>query len=208
MAQLTDAQLLDLAVGAGFPMIVGDKAHSPATIAVAVALAESGGDTAATNTNTNGTVDRGLWQINSVHRQFDAGRLSDPRYNASAAFQLYAARGRTFKDWVTYNKGTYKQFLPRAMKADHTAGGGTSVGAGGVTVGTGGASVDPAAAVKTLAGLDGIGRQVLVAGIALVLTLAAAALVAMGLWQLTTAPVDKTIKDVQGAAGAAALAAI
>jgi hypothetical protein len=38
-----------------------------ADIAAAVAMAESGGRSDAVNSNTNGSTDRGLWQINSVH---------------------------------------------------------------------------------------------------------------------------------------------
>src|ERR1044072_4069643 len=50
---------------------VGEKAgftrSGNLTLAVAIALAESGCNPAALGHNTNGTTDRGLWQINSIH---------------------------------------------------------------------------------------------------------------------------------------------
>lgn len=43
--------------------------------AVAVAGAESGFVLGAVNNNPNGTVDRGLWQINSIHSEYNAQLL-------------------------------------------------------------------------------------------------------------------------------------
>lgn len=68
-----------------------------ADMAAAIALAESGGIPDNAGTNTNGTVDRGLWQINSVH-----GSLStfDPNANAKAAI-LISANGVNWRPWCT-----------------------------------------------------------------------------------------------------------
>lgn len=68
-----------------------------APIAAAVAMEESGGNSNATNVNTNGSVDRGLWQINSVH-----GPLSttDINGNARAAIQI-SNNGTNWKPWCT-----------------------------------------------------------------------------------------------------------
>lgn len=72
----------------------------------AVSLAESGGSDKATNNNTNGTKDRGRWQINSIH-----GGLStyDPVANARAAVKL-SKNGRDWSPWVAYNTGAYRKF--------------------------------------------------------------------------------------------------
>lgn len=86
------------------------------TIAIAVALAESGGKTDATNQNSNGSIDRGLWQINSVHSQYNASQLFQPAYNAMAAVQI-SNLGTNWQPWTTYNTGAYQQFLNQAQSA-------------------------------------------------------------------------------------------
>ena len=57
----------------------------------------------ATNWNTNGTVDRGLWQINSIW-----GGLStyDAAGNARAAVQI-SHDGADWRPWTTYQTGAY-----------------------------------------------------------------------------------------------------
>jgi hypothetical protein len=66
-----------------------------AAIAAAVALAESGGNASAGPKNNNGSVDRGLWQINSIH-----GALSsfDPLQNAKAAVRI-SNNGANWRPW-------------------------------------------------------------------------------------------------------------
>jgi Lysozyme like domain len=91
----------------------------------AIALAESGGVTDAESPpNKNGTVDRGLWQINSVHSQYDEARLlSDPLYNAKAAVAIERQQG--LKAWTTYRSGAYRGHLSQAASAvarDESAG--------------------------------------------------------------------------------------
>lgn len=88
------------------------KSASELEIAVAIALAESAGNTNAENHNTNGTVDRGLWQVNSVHGF--TGNLFDPAYNVLAACSVYKSQG--WGAWSTYKSGAYKQYLPQAKK--------------------------------------------------------------------------------------------
>jgi len=96
------AQLQQLAANVGFS---GDDLAT----AVAIALAESGGNPNATG--DNGT-SYGLWQIHwTVHPEFDKTRLFDPQYNANAAYSIYSRRG-SFADWTTYKTGAYVQFLP------------------------------------------------------------------------------------------------
>jgi len=84
----------------------GGNAASADT-AAAVAMAESGGVATASNTNTDGSVDRGLWQINSVH-----GGLStfDVAANTKAAIKI-SNNGSNWNPWVTFKTGAFKKFL-------------------------------------------------------------------------------------------------
>lgn len=84
----------------------GGKASAKHT-AAAIALAESSGNVTAEGHNTNGSIDRGLWQINSVH-----GALSttNPRANARSAIAI-SNNGTNWSPWVTYQTGAYKTFL-------------------------------------------------------------------------------------------------
>lgn len=92
-------QLEELWIAAG-----GKRLEAP--YAAAIALAESKGNPNAENHNQNGTVDRGLWQINSVH-----GSLSttDVAANAKAAVRINKESG--WSPWVTYKTGAYKAYL-------------------------------------------------------------------------------------------------
>ena len=72
--------------------------------AAEIARAESGGQQNATDNNTNGSTDRGYWQVNSIH-----GALStyDPAGNARAAVQI-SHDGQDWSPWVTYQTGAYQ----------------------------------------------------------------------------------------------------
>jgi murein DD-endopeptidase MepM/ murein hydrolase activator NlpD len=80
--------------------------------AVAVALAESGGNPAAVGVNGDGSRDRGLWQINSRwHPEVSDACAFDPSCNARAAYVI--SNGWTdFGPWTTYSSGAYRQYLP------------------------------------------------------------------------------------------------
>jgi hypothetical protein len=83
-------------------------------IAVAVALAESGGDTTkVSRPNTNGTIDRGLWQVNSVHGFPPDKLLAGAVDNAGYAHQVWAGRGKGWREWSSYNSGAYLLYLAR-----------------------------------------------------------------------------------------------
>lgn len=86
-------------------------------IAVAVALAESGGNPHAVNRNdTGGTQSFGLWQINSVHSSLLAsGDWRDPASNARMAFAVFQRQG--WRAWGVYNSKKYLLFLPRGTAA-------------------------------------------------------------------------------------------
>ena len=76
---------------------------SAAYMAAEIAMAESSGQQNSTDQNTNGTTDRGYWQINSTW-----GPLStyDPAANARAAIQI-SHNGTDWSPWVTYVTGAY-----------------------------------------------------------------------------------------------------
>lgn len=82
-----------------------------APMAAAIAMAESSGRSDAINHNTNGTVDRGAWQINSIH-----GPLStlNPIGNVKAAIAI-SRNGTDWTPWTTFNTGAYKQYLGPAV---------------------------------------------------------------------------------------------
>lgn len=98
---LTAAQIRDLWVRHG-----GDPAT--ANVAAAVARAESGGRPAATNrSNSNGSVDRGLFQINSIHGANSSYNLDT---NVTFAVQL-SHSGHNWSPWVAYTSGAYRKYL-------------------------------------------------------------------------------------------------
>lgn len=66
--------------------------------AIRVMLGESGGNPRARNVNRNGTVDRGLWQLNSATVPDDAIAF-DPERATRAAFALWRRRG--WAPWYT-----------------------------------------------------------------------------------------------------------
>jgi len=62
--------------------------------------------------NTDGTMDWGYFQINTVHLTrvgLNLRDLLDCRANIDFAYQLYQERG--FQPWSTYNNGAYRKFL-------------------------------------------------------------------------------------------------
>jgi len=91
------------------------------TTAAAVALAESGGETSAVGTNTDGSRDRGLWQINDRwHPEVSDACAFDAGCNARAAYAI--SQGWTdFSPWTTYRTGAYQQFVPGVSTAHQQA---------------------------------------------------------------------------------------
>lgn len=88
---------------------------------IAICLAESSGAIGAINRdNPDGSIDRGLWQINSSHAQYDPTKLvSDPLYNCQAAFAIYHSQG--YGAWTTYTNGAYLAHKAIATAALNTA---------------------------------------------------------------------------------------
>jgi len=116
-SKLSAQQIAQVAANAGFS---GDDLQT----AVAIALAESGGNPAIigdkTLAPTNGP-SIGLWQINTgtkAHPEYASddpttNSLIDPQNNANAAFGIYAAAGGGFRDWATFDprNGTTPRYL-------------------------------------------------------------------------------------------------
>lgn len=92
-----------------------------APIMAAIALAESGGRVDAVGgPNSDGSYDYGLFQINSVHSQFDKHRLvSDAAYNTRAAISVWRSQG--LAAWSTYNSGAYQSFMGSGRTATTNA---------------------------------------------------------------------------------------
>ncbi|MFC4858029.1 transglycosylase SLT domain-containing protein [Actinophytocola glycyrrhizae] len=117
MAKLSPAQIAEYAHGAGFR-------GEDLTVAVAVALAESGGDTKAHNPVPPDD-SYGLWQINMIgalgpdrRERFDLGgnrELFDPEENAKAAWAI-SGRGNSFQPWTAYTSGAYERHLDDARR--------------------------------------------------------------------------------------------
>jgi hypothetical protein len=124
---LTPAQIAQWAVQAGF-------SGQDLTTAVAVALAESSGRIDATNTNIDGSIDYGVWQINSGHADEFA---KHPQWwsveNADMAHDVWAAAGNKWTPWVTFNNGRYTSFLLQATAAAKNPDTGNVVGGPGDT---------------------------------------------------------------------------
>lgn len=94
------------------------------TTAVAVALAESGGDPHAHNAEPPDD-SYGLWQVNMLgslgperraafHLESDA-ELFDPAVNARAAWSI-SGHGGSFRPWSTYTGGAYRDHLAAARE--------------------------------------------------------------------------------------------
>jgi chitodextrinase len=99
-------------------------------ISVAVAEAESSGWTRARLINTDCSVDRGLWQINSYwHGEVSDACAFDPACNAQGTHTIWSNGG--WGQWTTYNNGAYQAHMAEAQAAVNQVGGGGGGGGGG-----------------------------------------------------------------------------
>ncbi len=109
---LTPQQIAGYAAAAGF-------SGADLVTAVAIALAESGGNPSAYNPETaagtpQGQGSYGLWQIYLyAHPEYQGVNLFDPATNAGAAYAVYLGAGG-FSPWSTYNSGAYQAYLGQA----------------------------------------------------------------------------------------------
>ena len=112
MTTLSPAQVAAYVLAAGFQ-------GPAATRAVSVALAESGGNTAAhaTNHDTWRSVDRGLFQINNHwHPEVTDAQAYDPASASAAAYRISKA-GKDWSAWSTWNNGKALALTGRAQLA-------------------------------------------------------------------------------------------
>lgn len=103
MSTYTPAQIAAVVAHAG-----GSTSAKQQAVAVAIALAESGGKTDARNSfgNSHG-IDRGLWQINSFYHPEVSDAVADnPESAAREVFRI--SKGfRDWHEWSTYKSGAY-----------------------------------------------------------------------------------------------------
>ena len=182
MATLSSAEIRRYASNAGFTG--GDL-----DIAVAVAMAESGGNPQAHNTKAPDN-SYGLWQIN-MYGDLGPGRrktfgiasndsLFNPDVNARAAYTIF--KGSGWKAWTTYTRGTYKQFM-----SGDTSGSG---GGGGI-----GSTIADATGLSAVANsINSVGKN-LFNGVASTLGIIAAMFfIAVGIAIFLRAPLRKLVK--------------
>ena len=90
-----------------------NKFGSGCRIALAIQRAENPkGDCEIYHYNSDGTLDWGYFQINTVHLKragVNLRGLLDCRANIDFAYQLYTERG--FEPWTTFRSGEYRRFL-------------------------------------------------------------------------------------------------
>ena len=85
--------------------------------AVAVCLAESGGNCGAKYVNAGGSIDRGLWQINDYwHKEVTDSCAYNCACNGKEAYRI-SSSGTSWTPWATYNSGAYKSHLSAAQAA-------------------------------------------------------------------------------------------
>jgi hypothetical protein len=133
---LSMSQVLKYAQAAGVPY------GSKLAMAGAIAAAESSLKPGESSTNgptsgcPSGSVDRGLWQVNSCyHSEVSASCAYDPSCNAKAMAKI-SSDGSNWSPWSTYKNGAYKKYLSEAQKA--MAGLSSDAGSGGADAGGGG----------------------------------------------------------------------
>lgn len=188
MANLSREQIAFLAKGVGWK-------GSDVNIAVAVALAESGGNPRAHNA-TPPDNSYGLWQINMLgamgpdrRKKFGLQSNEDlfqPAVNARAAYGIW--KGSGWKAWTTYTRGTYKQYMAGDLSAPETGGSEPPV-----------ASTDDSIGGKIQSGLNAVGANVVKSVANIGGIVGAAVLLVLGVLVLArnVVPVGKAFKAVK-----------
>jgi hypothetical protein len=118
---------IDLCAQVGYN--AGFRGNSLVT-AVAIAMAESSCNPSAVGSNPagsgcpNGSLDRGLWQINNCwHPEVSDTCAYNSQCNANAAYTI-SYSGTYWQPWSTYNNGAYTSHLAAAQAAVNRLGGG------------------------------------------------------------------------------------
>lgn len=221
MTTFTAEQIGKVAWNAGFGRDVPTLSR-----AIAVALAESGGNTSAHNGNAKtGDDSYGLWQINMIGGMGPARRkafgiasnaeLLDPTKNAKAAWSI-SNSGRNWTPWSTFKNGAYLKHIPvgdAAAKKVIAASGknregflwsipftNTVADAGEATgQAVGGATDVPGAIARAV---NGISQTVFKAGLSFVTVVVAVVLLILGVIILMRSPMAKAAKGAAKVAGA------
>lgn len=111
MSQIAYIALADILNTAGFP------AGTSQETGLAVVAAESGRDPNAKHINTDGSVDRGLWQINNVaHPDVSDATAFDPVLSTKAALSI-SKGGTDYGPWSAFTNGAYTSHLEAAKVA-------------------------------------------------------------------------------------------
>jgi hypothetical protein len=86
-----------------------------ADMAVAIAKAESGlNEKSVSKPNRNGSIDRGIFQINSVHLWRvggDSSKLLDRDTNIAVAYEIF--KEQNWIPWTVYRTGAYLKYLDK-----------------------------------------------------------------------------------------------
>ena len=97
-----------------------EKFGSACRIALAIQAAENlKGSCEAYHYNSDGTLDWGYFQINSIHltrRGLNLRDLLDCKANIDFAYRLYSEEG--FQPWSTYVGGQYRKFIDDSLPVD------------------------------------------------------------------------------------------
>ena len=97
-----------------FQQYACNKFGSACRVALAIQRAENPrGECEIYHYNSDGTLDWGYFQINTVHLKrpgLNMRDLLDCKANIDFAYRLYCERGG-FTPWSTYNSGSYRRFI-------------------------------------------------------------------------------------------------
>jgi hypothetical protein len=106
-----------VAAKAGFSYSRSVAGYPQMVVAVAIAMAESSCNPSAQLVNTNGCIDRGLWQIdNCAWPNVNDTCAYQIQCNADAAYNI-SADGTNWGPWSTYNSGAWRNYISNADAA-------------------------------------------------------------------------------------------
>ena len=98
-------------------VLVLQRHFADPVVAVAVEWAEAGGNTDAKHVNTDGSIDRGLWQINSRwHPEVTDAQAYDANASTDAAYRI-SFGGTVWTPWAVFNNGAYTRWIDSARAA-------------------------------------------------------------------------------------------
>lgn len=127
MTTYTPAQIAAFAKDAGFRGV-----HL--VEAVAIAMAESSGNSDALSSNPDGGTNAGLWQLDTPGgggAGFSVGQLQNPQTNADVAFKV-SRGGQDWGSWATWVSGAWRKFeTAAATGAKEPITAATATGSGG-----------------------------------------------------------------------------